>query len=165
MIAIIILFVINFTKSNSKILNNFFLIFLSFLTFLCLIFFMKLIFPRYALYIRSSSIDFRQSRFNPFLKQFIIIIYFLISLKIEDKKYEILRILKNMRIYLLLLSSLILFLLNATEMTSRILIYFIAFDAAYFSYLIFKSEIKILYKSIYFFSVILSPSITTILLL
>jgi hypothetical protein len=164
--ALFILILIAFFKKIHFTKNAYNLIFLTIASF---IFFLLIKFTSenlelYNQYFKGYTDDDTGTRTNPYYKQLLIFIYLIILTELKYlKSNDLISLLIKMRIMLFLISTYILFLTDSNDLTGRILYYFYAFDSLYFSYLIYKFKLTLPRKLIYFFSVILSPSVTTIL--
>jgi hypothetical protein len=164
--SLLILILIIFFKRIHFINNAYNLIFLIIVSF---IFFLLTKFTSeqlelYNEYFKGYTDDETGTRTNPYYKQLLIFIYLIILTELKYlKSNDLISLLIKLRIILFLMSTYILFLTNSNDLAGRILYYFYAFDALYFSYLIYKFKLSLPRKLIYFFSVILSPSVTTIL--
>jgi len=164
--ALFILILIAFFKKIHFTKNAYNLIFLTIASF---IFFLLTKFTSenlelYNQYFKGYTDDDTGTRTNPYYKQLLIFIYLIILTELKYlKSNDLISLLIKMRIMLFLISTYILFLTDSNDLTGRILYYFYAFDSLYFSYLIYKFKLTLPRKLIYFFSVILSPSVTTIL--
>jgi hypothetical protein len=161
----ILVLIIFFKKVHfiNKIYNLIFIISSSFIFFL-LIKFSSEQFELYNQYFRGHEQYDSGTRTDPYLKQLLIFIYLMIFTELKFfKSNDLIGLLIKLRIMLFLISCYILFLTGSNDLTGRILYYFYAFDALYCSYLIYNFKLSLPRKFIYFFSVILSPSVTTIL--
>jgi hypothetical protein len=164
--SILILVLTIFFKKIHFINNKYNLIFLTIASF---IFFLLTKFTSeqmelYNQYFKGYTDDDSGTRTNPYYKQLLIFIYLIILTELKYlKSNDLISLLIKMRVILFLISTYILFLTSSNDLTGRILYYFYAFDALYFSYLICSFKLSIPRKIIYFFSVILSPSVITIL--
>jgi hypothetical protein len=144
--------------------HNLIFLIISSLTIFFILNFLSELLELYNQYYRDGEEDASGTRTNPFLKQLLVFIYLVILTEFKYlKNNDFISFLIKIRIMIFLISSYILFLTGSNDLAGRILYYFYAFDALYFSYLIFTFKLSLSRKIIYFFSVILSPSVTTIL--
>lgn len=164
--SLFILVLIIFLKKVHFINKTYNLIFIIFsgLIFFLLIKFLSEQLELYNQYFRGHEQYDSGTRTDPYIKQLLIFIYLIIFTELKFfKSYNLIGLLIKLRIMLFIISCYILFLTSSNDLTGRILYYFYAFDALYCSYLIYNFKLNLPRKLIYFFSVILSPSVTTIL--
>ena len=164
--SLFILVLIIFLRKLHFINKNYNLIFIiiSSLAVSIILNFLSELLELYNQYYRDFEVDASGTRTNPFLKQLLVFIYLLILTELKYlKDNNLISLLIKLRIMIFLMSSYALFITGSNDLAGRILYYFYAFDALYFSYLIYTLKLSLPRKIIYFFSVIISPSVLTIL--
>ena len=143
---------------------NFIFLILSGIFFFILIVFASSLFDVYSGYFRGNDYEDYSTRTNPYLKQLLIFLYLIVLTELKYLKTKnLISLLVKLRISIFVTSSCVLFLTGSNDLAGRILYYFYAFDALYCVYLIYNFKLNFSRKVVYFFSVIFSPSVITIL--